>query len=55
LLKAPSTIRLYADSFFPQPRETDSRAMQEEITELIGDRWEYVFTHEEFAYFRKRK
>jgi integrase len=28
---------------------------QEEITELIGDGWEYVFTHEGLAYFRKRK
>ena len=28
---------------------------QEEIIELIGDGWEYVFTYEGLAYFRKRK
>jgi len=28
---------------------------QEEITELIGNGWEYVFTYEGLAYFRKRK
>jgi len=28
---------------------------QEELTELLGDGWEYAFTHEELTYFRKRK
>jgi len=38
------------DEFHVKVAET-----KEEITELIGDGWEYVFTHEGLAYFRKRK